>query len=117
MKNFFFAGFIGLVGLIGLTGPIANAQTVNQEQARAVATTFWNSYRPVEVKPVTTIAPLPFTGLAHLHIFSINNEGFVIVAGDERARPVLAYSFDSPFPEELNPEVGYWLHGYETQLT
>lgn len=110
-------GLIALVCLLGLTGPIANAQTVNQEQARAVATTFWNSYRPVEVKPVTTIAPLPFTGLAHLHIFSINNEGFVIVAGDERARPVLAYSFDSPFPEELNPEVGYWLHGYETQLT
>jgi hypothetical protein len=116
MKNFFFAGFIGLVGLIGFTGPLATAQTVSQEQARAVATTFWNSYRPVEVKAATTIAPLPFTELAHMHVFSINSDGFVIVAGDERARPVLAYSFDSPFPEELNPEVGYWLRGYEAQL-
>jgi len=116
MKKLFFAVSVGLLGLIGLTGPMATAQTVSQEQARTVATTFWNSYRPVEVKPAMEIATLPFPEMAHLHIFSINSKGFVIVAGDDRARPVLAYSFDSPFTEEMNPEVGYWLRGYEAQL-
>ena len=116
MKNFFFAGFIGLLGLLGLIGSSANAQAVSQEQARVVATTFWNSYRPADVKPAATVSPMAFPELAHLHIFSINNEGFVIVAGDERVRPILAYSFSSPVSEELNPEVGYWLRGYEAQL-
>ena len=94
----------------------AHTQTVNNELARAVATTFWNNYRPTDVKPATTVSALSFSELEHLHVFDINGEGFVIVSGDERVRPILAYSFNSPMSEELNPEVGYWLRGYESQI-
>lgn len=94
----------------------ANAHPVTVEWAQKVAAHFWNSYRPTDTKPVATISALPFSDLAHLHIFDINGEGFVIVSGDDRVRPILAYSFENTFPEELNPEVGYWLRGYEAQL-
>lgn len=116
MKKIFYIGLIGLLGLIGPLGPSANAQPVSEGFARTVATTFWNSYRPTDVKPATMVTPLPLSGLNHLHVFNINGEGFVIVAGDERVKPILAYSFDSPCSEELNPEVNYWLHGYEAQI-
>lgn len=113
MKKIF---LLGLIGLMGFMGNIANAQAVSVELAQSVASHFWNSYRPNDVKPATTVTPLPFSELGHLHILNINGEGFVIVAGDERVKPILAYSFDSPCSEELNPETGYWLRGYEAQI-
>ena len=74
-------------------------------------------YRPADVKPATSVTALPFSELQHLHIFDVNNgEGFVIVSGDQRVRPILAYSFSTPASENLNSEVGYWLHGYEAQI-
>lgn len=95
----------------------AIAQTVSTELAQTVATRFWNSYRPVDVKPATSVTALPFSELQHLHIFDVNNgEGFIIVSGDQRVRPILAYSFSTPASENLNSEVGYWLHGYEAQI-
>lgn len=95
----------------------AIAQTVSTELAQTVATRFWNSYRPVDVKPATSVTALPFSELQHLHIFDVNNgEGFVIVSGDQRVRPILAYSFSTPASENLNPETGYWLNGYEAQI-
>ena len=106
---------LSVIGLLSLTGQ-ANAQTVSTTLAQRLAETFWNNHRPVDTKPASTVTVLPFSELQHLHVFSINGQGFVIVAGDERVRPILAYSFDSPFPEELNPEVGYWLHGYDAQI-
>lgn len=93
-----------------------NAEPVSTEWAQKVAMHFWNSYRPTDVKPATTVTPLAFPELEHLHIFDINGEGFVIVSGDDRVTPVLAYSFSSTASEELNPETGYWLRGYEAQI-
>ena len=95
----------------------AHSQTVNEETARLVATNFWNSYRSTDVKPATVLSTLSFSEIEHMHIFDINGEGFVIVSGDLRVQPILAYSFNSTFPEELNPELGYWLRGYEAQLS
>ena len=95
----------------------AHSQTVNEETAKLVATNFWNSYRSTDVKPATVLSTLSFSEIEHMHIFDINGEGFVIVSGDLRVQPILAYSFNSTFPEELNPELGYWLRGYEAQLS
>lgn len=113
MKKLF---LLGIIGLLGLLCRQSYAQTVCTNTAQTLARTFWNNYRPADTKPVSSVTPMAFSELPHLHVFSINGQGFVIVAGDERVRPILAYSFDSPFPEELNPEVGYWLRGYEAQI-
>lgn len=93
-----------------------NATAVDQDAARRVATHFWNTYRPTELKSAGNVIEVSFPELSHLHIFSIDGTGFVIVSGDDRVTPVLGYSFHNLFPAELNPEVGYWLDGYEQQL-
>lgn len=95
---------------------IVNAQKVEEWHARSVASYFWNSYRPADVKPAAAVTSHSFNGLEHLYVFDINGEGFVIVAGDQRVKPILAYSFSNTISEELNPEVAYWLRGYEVQI-
>lgn len=94
------------------------AAPVNYRAARTVAMNFWNSYRPADVKPVTEsdMMLMVYDGINHMHVFAVGQEGFVIVSDDDRVEPVLAYSFDSPFPKELHPTLRYWLGGYESQL-
>ena len=46
-----------------------------------------------------------------------NNAGFVIVAGDDAAEPVLAYSYETNFNfATANPSVKYWLEGYKEEI-
>ena len=95
----------------------ANANPISPEEASRVATRFWDTYHPAGVKNVGMLSFLQFSELTHLFVADINSgEGFVIVSGDDCIRPVLAYSFNSPFPQELNPELRYWLNGYEKQI-
>lgn len=109
--------YIGLIGLFGLISPHVAAQSVNEEAAQLVAKDFWDNHRPDNVKPATMLTLLPFSELEHLHIFDVDGQGFVIVAGDQRVSPILAYSFDSPATKDLNPETAYWLRGYEAQIS
>lgn len=46
-----------------------------------------------------------------------NGKGFVIVAGDDFAEPILGYSYDYEFPENnLPPNVEGWLAGLKRQI-
>ena len=103
------------VALLLMAGHLLAAH-VSEATAHLVAVNFWNTYRPQEVKPVTTLQVLSYSELQHLYVFANEGDGFVIVASDDRVRPVLGYSFDSPFPTRLHPELRYWLRGYEEQI-
>lgn len=94
------------------------AGEVDMRTARRVAAGFWNTYHPKDVKPVveSDMVPMVYEEYSHLHVFAVGQDGFVIVAGDDRVEPVLAYSFDSPFPKTLHASLRYWLGGYESQL-
>ncbi len=99
-----------------LMGAQLIAAPVSETTALRVALNFWNTYRPQEVKTVTTMQTLSFPELQHLYVFANGADGFVLVAADDRVRPVVGYSFDSPFPTRLHPELRYWLSGYEQQI-
>lgn len=46
-----------------------------------------------------------------------NNEGFVIVSGDDIAKPILAYSDQGNFPKEKMPvNLQYWLDFYHKEM-
>lgn len=92
------------------------AAPVTELAAHRVAVNFWNTYRPQEVKPVASMQALAFPELQHLYVFANGDQGFVVVASDNRVRPVVGYSFDSPFPTRLHPELRYWLSTYEEQI-
>lgn len=53
-----------------------------------------------------------------LYVFdNPNGKGFVIVAGDEIARPILGYSFENNFPKgELPEPIKGWLEGLKKQI-
>lgn len=92
------------------------ARPVTTADALSVANRFWTKYHPSGVKTIVSPKVLTFAGLDQLHIFDMEGQGFIIVAADDRVKPVLAYSFENPFPSELNPELAYWLRGYNAQI-
>lgn len=97
----------------------ANAQThhVDVDKANFVASIFWHRHNGTPTQGAAwNRKPIAIEGLEQLHIFDFDGQGFVIVPADDRVMPVLAYSFENPFPTELNPELGYWLRGYNDQI-
>lgn len=107
---------IAFMALMMLAGQLLAAH-VTEATAQRVAVYFWNTYRPQDVKPVTTLQTLSFPELQHLYVFANGEtDGFVIVASDDCVRPVVGYSFENPFPARLHPELRYWLSGYEEQI-
>lgn len=57
-------------------------------------------------------------GAPLIYLFGLNNDqGFVLVAADNAATPILAYSLDQGFPlSNMSPEVTYWINNYEHQI-
>ena len=54
---------------------------------------------------------------APYHIFNLTEGGFIIIAGDDRAKTVLAYSLEGSFDSSLIPEpCRQWLDQYATEI-
>lgn len=102
--------------LLTLTMGALYAAPVSADMARRIAVNFWNTYYTENQKPVSDMQLRTYNELRHMYVFTNDDQGFVIVAADDCVRPVLGYSFDSPFPEELNPELRYWLTGIDQQV-
>jgi hypothetical protein len=51
------------------------------------------------------------------YVFNTNANGFIIVAGDDKATPILGYSDQGLFdPSNISPSVAKWLEGYKKQI-
>ena len=52
-----------------------------------------------------------------IYLFTATNGGFVLVAADDAARPILGYSPDGTIdPENLPPSLSQWLQAYQTEI-
>lgn len=108
---------IALPLLLLLFAGMLSAAPVSEAVARRAAVNFWNTYRPENQKPVETMQTLTFPELQNMYVFANGDLGFVVISADDCVLPVLGYSFDSPFATDvLNPELRYWLLGYEEQI-
>lgn len=107
---------LSLIALIFSLGSMAAPVTSNV--SRQAATNFWNTYRPADVKSVSPeqLQLVSVSSLPMLHIWSVGDQGFVIMSASDQVKPVLAYSFDSPVSREPNPEVMFWLNQYNAQI-
>lgn len=105
MKRFLFL-------LILFLGGIASAENVTEDQARQLALSFWKS--ALITRGGTPSLQLAFdsesiatrsSGLepAYYVFDNAGGPGFVIVAGDDVAMPVLGYSFEYEFPKDNLP--------------
>ncbi|MCF7919179.1 MAG: C10 family peptidase [Candidatus Cloacimonetes bacterium] len=51
------------------------------------------------------------------YIYNYNNTGYVIIAGDDRAVPVLAYSFEKEYdPSNIPPQLEDWFFEWQWQM-
>ena len=112
MKNF----YILLVAIILSVCPmITFAAPVDSLSAKNVAKEFVRARHSEranrQVYRVNTTFP-------HLFVFNVEGGGFVVVSGDDRTRPVLAYSETGSFGSAGMPEAfTAWLSRYEEQLS
>ena len=104
--------------------PLA-AKPVDAVRAQETARAFFRYDRNVSrrMAPVQELrlasAPLTKAGEDPAYrIFNRSGGGFVILAGDDRCRPVLAYSFDTNFgdPAEMPRNLKDWLDDIEEQV-
>ncbi|MDL2221387.1 thiol protease/hemagglutinin PrtT [Parabacteroides sp. OttesenSCG-928-N08] len=104
-----------------------SAKQVDEAKARRVAIAFAQQLSPLrqasDMQLVMTSADMMPDGLRSITspLFYIYNrtdgQGFVIVAGDDLAVPVLGYSNESTFEtENMPPNLTYWLSFYADEL-
>lgn len=109
MKRLFF--FILITGLMvsAIAGP------VDVQKAKTVAQNFWAAQAKT---PATFIDVTAQTGCEGLYVFTtVDGNGFVLVAADDCAKPILGYSKTGMFnPTEVPPAVRAWLGFYEQQI-
>ena len=113
MKKIFLS--IGLVLLVNW----ALCNPISPVKARHLAETFWQQSGCATRSSISANALADITAqteFSHLYIFSHAN-GFVILSGDDCAKPILAYSTSGGFePKNIPAAVRDWLFTYESRI-
>ena len=111
---------IGLItAVLMMVFPIAGqAAEVTSLTAEQVARNFWNLHHDKNVAKQTTPMYRLDTDWDAFYIFApAEGKGFVIVAADDRVRPVLAYSFhNNAMRGTMAPGMNWWLDGWQHQI-
>ncbi len=105
----------------------ASAQPISAEQAERIAHAFYQAQqqrrgadvRHVRLKPTTAHAPQLTAALnRNIHVFNAEeNRGFVLVAGDSRAREILGYSLSGHISFDNMPvQLQSLLESYQQQM-
>ena len=107
-----------------LVSAYAKAGHVDASVARSVATHFFASIFKQEVESLTATIVYEAAALRDengewpsFYVVNINSEGFVIVAGDDRVRPILAFSDEGAFvSDDIPANVRFFLDGYTDEI-
>ena len=119
MRRFLLLAASVLLSLSMLAGP------VTREQAQEIASQFFmkksGTHRAaanISVQSHAVLGQLSTKGDPLMYAVSLGNEqGFVIVSGDDRMRPVLAYSDKGDFNESQMPDnMRAWLQEYAREM-
>ena len=116
--------YLGILLILSLlaTSPL-KAEKVGRDRALEAARTFFQYDRARSPRRVV-LHELPFAPQTKaaadpaFYVFEREGGGFVIVAGDDRCRPVLGYSFTRPFvdPAAMPESLREWLDDYQEQV-
>ncbi len=116
-KNRLFSLLMFFLGL----GLLAQAAPVTQQEAQQAAAKFLLSKQIASnnIKPASlSVNKLKGSNQAAFYIFNVgDNQGFVVVAGDDRINPILGYSDEGYFDEAKAPSnMKNWLNEYAEQI-
>lgn len=107
------------------------AAPIDPKTAEATATAFFKtlddrssqpkSIRPAELRLVYTCADKTTAAASQQALYYVfnrgENEGFIIVSGESRAKSILGYSDEGRFiPAHIPDNLGYWLEIYQEEL-
>ena len=105
-----------ITSLFGFAGPIDKATALKvantfRDNEIACKKNFQADHATTSLVDITEKTPFK-----NFYIFS-DEHSFVIVSGDDCVQPILAYSMDNPFKNDVMPEnIASWLQGYEEQI-
>lgn len=114
-----------LLFLLALLALSVSAENIPVDKAKQMAAEFFRNNRPhLSVGNLQMVydgetAVSRANGEAPaLYVFdNPQGKGFVIVAGDDLAQPVLGYSYENDFPaDNLPPNIEKWLEGLKRQI-
>ena len=116
MKRFFF-----LVGVMSLLIGVMNANPVSVQKARLAGERFLSTsslgQQRGDIQLKMVYAPAT-RGIVDYYVFNVEGGGFVVVAGDDCVRPVLAYSTTGSFnPNAIADGFGYMLSVYSAEIS
>ncbi|MDY6371957.1 MAG: C10 family peptidase [Bacteroidales bacterium] len=88
------------------------------EVARKVAETFLLGHDGFDVSGLQLVytRKLPTYGHPAFYVFAADRKGFVVVAGDDIAVPILGYSYDNPFTSDVPPNIAAFLDGFVDEI-
>ena len=112
---------VTLLVLVALTMGNLWAGNVSQQMAQRIGRQFLNTTvlaqnrTEIELQLVSAVAN---RGEVDYYVFNVRGgNGFVIVAGDDRVKPILAYSTTGSFnPENVAEGFAYMLNGYQEEI-
>ncbi len=109
-----------------LAGTLA-AQQVDESTAYTVAKRFYAQQQNHKTANELTLycknsgnasSQKAYTSQVYYYIFNDGNNGFVIVSGDKKFKPVLAYSTQGSFDTTGMPAtIRWWMNGYAEQMS
>ncbi len=109
-----------LLGLLIATGLSAFSRSISPEEAQAVANQFFGNNTAINLPVTKQVKSLnKESDTAPFYIFNnADNQGFVIVSGDDRACRILGYSDKGSFnTEEMPPQLADLLDQYAAQIS
>ncbi|MBR1799385.1 MAG: C10 family peptidase [Bacteroidales bacterium] len=93
-----------------------NALPVSVDEARQVATNFFIRQGGAD-KSINLVECSASRGLRQTYLFiPENGKGFVLIAKDNVARPILGYSLVNEFPVDIAPATRAWLNWYADEI-
>ena len=106
-----------LLLMLAATSVMLQAEQISEPQARAIAQQFFNTSKQVKA-PAAKPKIKGKSGATPFFVYNNPEKpGWVVIAGDDRARTVLAYGDEYYFYENEVPEcVSDWLNDYAQQI-
>jgi len=119
-----------LFSLLTLLNAVTFAKRVDERTAKKVGLTFLTNTsnsqllkNSVNLELVyqaysnSSISNLLIDQTTYFYVFNVDNQGFVIVSGEDNVIPILAYSDEGIFdPNNIPPNTRKWLEEYKNQI-
>jgi len=98
---------------------LIRAQVPDETEINSVAGRYMDAFFPGGARDIKSIDSLVYEDSADLFFINLDKGGWILLPGDKKLSPVLAFSYEGRFSEEEegdNPAFNNWIHSYAAQV-